>query len=131
MSRAPIDIARRRLLALAGGMTASGLVPGLSALALRGAAAQSFTDYKALVCVFLYGGNDTNNTVVPLDDYAQYAAVRGGSSVGAVGTASSRRSARQSRTPLRAASRSSRASHRSSRRRAWPSCATWARSPRR
>jgi len=82
MSRDAIDTTRRRLLALAGGTTAAGLVPGLSALAVRGAAAQAFTDYKALVCVFLYGGNDTNNTVVPLDDYAQYAAVRGGSSVG-------------------------------------------------
>ena len=49
---------------------------------MREAVAQAFTDYKALVCVFLYGGNDTNNTVVPIDDYAQYAAVRGGSSVG-------------------------------------------------
>lgn len=25
------------------------------------------TDYKALVCVFLYGGNDANNLIVPLD----------------------------------------------------------------
>jgi uncharacterized protein (DUF1501 family) len=82
MSSDAMSTTRRRLLALAGGMTAAGLVPGLSALAVRGAAAQSYTDYKALVCVFLYGGNDTNNTVVPLDDYSQYAAVRGGSSVG-------------------------------------------------
>ena len=35
------------------------------------------TDYKALVCVFLYGGNDGNNTVIPYDDYASYQAVRG------------------------------------------------------
>ena len=41
------------------------------------AAATDPTDYKALVCVFLFGGNDANNTVVPLDDYAGYAAVRG------------------------------------------------------
>jgi len=41
------------------------------------AAAADPTDYKALVCVFLFGGNDANNTVVPLDDYASYAAVRG------------------------------------------------------
>jgi uncharacterized protein (DUF1501 family) len=34
-------------------------------------------DYKALVCIFLYGGNDSNNTVVPIDGYAEYAAVRG------------------------------------------------------
>jgi uncharacterized protein (DUF1501 family) len=73
---------RRRFLATAGAMTAAGLVPGLGSLAVRAASAQASGDYKALVCVFLYGGNDTNNTVVPMDDYAQYAAVRGGSSVG-------------------------------------------------
>jgi uncharacterized protein (DUF1501 family) len=72
---------RRRFLATAGALTASGLMPGLSALAVRAAAAQAFTDYRALVCVFLYGGNDSNNTVVPIDDYAQYAAVRQGSGV--------------------------------------------------
>ncbi|HYL06719.1 MAG TPA: hypothetical protein VE075_11805, partial [Thermoanaerobaculia bacterium] len=40
----------------------------------------SGTDYKALVCVFLYGGNDSNNLLVPFDptDYAGYAAVRQG-----------------------------------------------------
>ncbi|MBC7434546.1 MAG: DUF1501 domain-containing protein [Bdellovibrionales bacterium] len=31
------------------------------------AAAAGATDYKALVCVFLYGGNDYANTVVPYD----------------------------------------------------------------
>jgi uncharacterized protein (DUF1501 family) len=35
------------------------------------------TDYKALVCIFLFGGNDSNNTIVPLDDYASYASTRG------------------------------------------------------
>ncbi len=36
-------------------------------------------DYKALVCVFLYGGNDGNNTIVPTGtlDYNDYAAARG------------------------------------------------------
>jgi uncharacterized protein (DUF1501 family) len=40
--------------------------------------AQSTADYKALVCVFMFGGNDGNNTLIPLDTagYAQYAAVR-------------------------------------------------------
>ena len=35
-------------------------------------------DYKALVCVFLYGGNDHANTVVPYDatNYALYRAIR-------------------------------------------------------
>jgi uncharacterized protein (DUF1501 family) len=37
------------------------------------------TDYKALVCLFLYGGNDCNNTLVPVGpDYASYAAARAG-----------------------------------------------------
>jgi uncharacterized protein (DUF1501 family) len=38
-------------------------------------------DYKALVCVFLYGGNDYANTVVTYDDtsYNLYNAIRGGS----------------------------------------------------
>jgi uncharacterized protein (DUF1501 family) len=34
------------------------------------------TDYRALVCVFLAGGNDAWNTIVNLDDYATYAATR-------------------------------------------------------
>jgi uncharacterized protein (DUF1501 family) len=44
------------------------------------AAPTSGTDYKALVCVFLYGGNDSNNMLVPYDptDYASYASTRMG-----------------------------------------------------
>ena len=34
------------------------------------------TDYKALVCVFLSGGNDSNNLIVPINDYANYSSVR-------------------------------------------------------
>ena len=33
---------------------------------LVNALAQSSQDYKALVCVFLFGGNDSNNMIVPL-----------------------------------------------------------------
>jgi uncharacterized protein (DUF1501 family) len=36
------------------------------------------TDFRALVCVFLYGGNDGYNMVVPYDDYGNYAAGRSG-----------------------------------------------------
>lgn len=38
------------------------------------------SDYKALVCVFLYGGNDHNSMLIPFDaaNYARYAAIRGG-----------------------------------------------------
>jgi uncharacterized protein (DUF1501 family) len=42
------------------------------------AAAPLAGDYRALVCLFLYGGNDSDNTVVPRgSDYAGYAAARG------------------------------------------------------
>ena len=34
------------------------------------------TDYRALVCVFLSGGNDAWNTIVNLDDYAAYQTTR-------------------------------------------------------
>lgn len=37
-----------------------------------------FTDYRALVCVFLFGGNDSHNVIVPLDGrFAAYTANRG------------------------------------------------------
>jgi len=53
----------------------------LGNLQLVRAAAQtnySFSDYKALICVFLYGGNDAFNMVVPTDSahYASYGTVR-------------------------------------------------------
>jgi uncharacterized protein (DUF1501 family) len=38
---------------------------------------QAATDYRALVCIFMNGGNDGNNTVVDLNQYNQYAAARG------------------------------------------------------
>ncbi len=39
----------------------------------------SFTDYKAIVCLFLAGGNDANNWIVPSDTstYTEYAGLRG------------------------------------------------------
>jgi len=48
--------------------------------AIGEAAAFDNTDYKALVCVFLYGGNDYANTVVPYDaaNYALYHQIRAG-----------------------------------------------------
>jgi uncharacterized protein (DUF1501 family) len=55
---------------------------GLGAFAalggLRVARAAAVNDYKALVCVFLFGGNDGHNTVVPLDaaGYNSYKAAR-------------------------------------------------------
>ncbi|MCA1632311.1 MAG: DUF1501 domain-containing protein [Acidobacteria bacterium] len=40
---------------------------------------QAATDYKALVCIFMNGGNDGNNMFVSLDQYPSYAAARNAS----------------------------------------------------
>jgi uncharacterized protein (DUF1501 family) len=47
-------------------------------------AAQTCSDYKALVCVFLFGGNDANNLIVPISTsgYQNYAAARGNQAQG-------------------------------------------------
>lgn len=70
-----------RYASLAAAGNAAGLRPFgmLNALASTGAAATGSTGYKALVCVFLYGGNDANNTIIPFDTkgYANYATLRG------------------------------------------------------
>jgi uncharacterized protein (DUF1501 family) len=50
----------------------------ISVLAQKSVEAVPEVEYKALVCVFLNGGNDSNNTVVPnyTEGYSQYAAAR-------------------------------------------------------
>ena len=60
-------------------MAAAGNFLGLRPFGMMNALAQTATDYKALVCVFLYGGNDANNTVIPFDTagYGNYATIRG------------------------------------------------------
>ena len=67
---------RRRFLQSSGALTASALAPLFSRYGIDAANAQTATNYQALVCVFLFGGNDSNNMVVPYTDYAQYAGVR-------------------------------------------------------
>ena len=63
-------------LACCSAATAS-LVGGLSKFGLVSALAQGTTDYKALVCIFMFGGNDSNNMIVPVDaNYANYASIR-------------------------------------------------------
>jgi len=50
-----------------------------SALAQGNGVGGSFTDYKALVCIFLNGGNDANNLIVPRGaQHANYMAIRQG-----------------------------------------------------
>jgi uncharacterized protein (DUF1501 family) len=63
-------------------MTGAALPLALNLAAMSEAAAFNATDYKALVCVFLCGGNDYANTLVTYDDpsYNAYSVVRGGAS---------------------------------------------------
>src|SRR5690349_9359745 len=48
---------------------------GLERFGLVQALAQS-GDFKALVCIFLFGGNDAVNMIIPYDDYSTYASIR-------------------------------------------------------
>jgi uncharacterized protein (DUF1501 family) len=68
----------RRALIRAGAATVGTLA--LRPFGLLPALAQSAANYRALVCVFLYGGNDSNNTIVPMDDtnFQAYTSIRGG-----------------------------------------------------
>jgi uncharacterized protein (DUF1501 family) len=75
------DASRRVFLRHAGVLSAAGAAAAPLALnmaALGSAAAQSAGDYKALVCIFLFGGNDSLNMVLPTDaaSWANYTAVR-------------------------------------------------------
>jgi uncharacterized protein (DUF1501 family) len=73
-----------RSLAAIGAASVAGRLSQVSALAQ--ATCPPSGDYKALVCVFLFGGNDGNNMVIPIstpssnpnNSYATYAAARGG-----------------------------------------------------
>lgn len=71
--------ARRRWLLQSGAGCASALGLGSVGNLLLGTRPAHAADYKALVCVFLYGGNDGMNTIVPADTarHAQYSSVRG------------------------------------------------------
>jgi uncharacterized protein (DUF1501 family) len=72
-----MSLSRRNfLLSLGGGVLVQSL-PGFTRVA------QAAGDYKALVCVFLFGGNDGHNTLVPLEAtaYAEYLAARGDSTL--------------------------------------------------
>ena len=62
------------------GLAGTALPFALNLAAMGEAAAFTANDYKALVCVFLYGGNDYANTVVTYDDdsYNRYSTIRGG-----------------------------------------------------
>src|SRR5258708_29971714 len=62
-------------------VAALGLGSAFTRFGLLNAYATTINDYKALVCIFLFGGNDGNNLVVPFDTagYNNYFTLRGGS----------------------------------------------------
>ncbi|MCX6612339.1 MAG: DUF1501 domain-containing protein [Acidobacteria bacterium] len=71
MSIFKLNISRRALLRKSIATASLGYFGVLDALAQAG-------DYKALVCVFLFGGNDSNNMIVPMGvKYNDYSKVRG------------------------------------------------------
>jgi uncharacterized protein (DUF1501 family) len=82
----PEDLTRRKFIGNAcAAVGATGLLSALAQLRMIGAVAgdaarttSGSSDYKALVCVFLYGGNDSNNVVIPYDtaSYNIYSAAR-------------------------------------------------------
>lgn len=83
------NLQRREFLRRSAVLSAAGAAaPWALSLAAMGeaAAAGPVSDYKALVCVFLYGANDHANTLVTYDptNYAEYARLRGG--LGGLGT---------------------------------------------
>lgn len=87
------DLSRRKFVgACCAAVGATGMLSALAQLRLIGAVANPEnssgatptatalqSDFKALVCLFLAGGNDANNLIVPTDSatYAAYAAGRG------------------------------------------------------
>ena len=83
---APQSASRRRFLLNGAGLGALTAASCWDRLGLAGALAQTAgqQDFKALVCVFLYGGNDANHMVIPAEpaEYAAYASVRGPQSQG-------------------------------------------------
>jgi uncharacterized protein (DUF1501 family) len=74
-------LSRRELLRRAGtlGLVAPAAAPfALNLAAMGRASAATAGDYKALVCIFLYGGNDAYNTVLATDaaSWSRYASLR-------------------------------------------------------
>ena len=60
---------RRTFLKTCCSLGAAGMATQIGRLGLVSAYTQQpAPDYKALVCIFMFGGNDSNNMIVPLDN---------------------------------------------------------------
>ena len=81
MDRTERPLDRRDFLRRTACLSSVSIASTLTSLQLTGsvlAAAPIPTDYKALVCIFLYGGNDSYNMLIPYDseEYANYLSIR-------------------------------------------------------
>ena len=82
------EISRRKFIAQANcaAVGTASLLSSLLSLRLTAGtiSASNFSDYKAIVCLFLNGGNDSFNMLVPREDsaYEEYKNVRGGTYLG-------------------------------------------------
>jgi uncharacterized protein (DUF1501 family) len=74
------DFIRRACCAAVGTSAVASTVWDMRMINAAAAQVVGLNDYKALVCLFLYGGNDGHNLVVPTDSagYSAYASHRGG-----------------------------------------------------
>ena len=63
---------------------AFGVASSFSRFGMVHALAQTTSSFQALVCIFLFGGNDANNLLIPMDTagYANYLNLRGASANG-------------------------------------------------
>lgn len=70
---------RRQFLKACCTFGAAGAAAHLTRFGLMTANAQSASNYKALVCVFLFGGNDANNMIIPMSStgFSAYQQIRG------------------------------------------------------
>lgn len=71
-----MNINRRKFLTSTSALTAGALAGNLGTWGVESASAAVGSGYKAIVCVFLFGGNDSNNMIIPYTDYSQYSAIR-------------------------------------------------------
>ncbi|MEO6162827.1 MAG: hypothetical protein ABIP88_01685, partial [Candidatus Binatia bacterium] len=71
-------LTRREFLCRLGSFGAAALA--MERFGIMEALAQS-TDYRALVCIFLFGGNDAGNMVIPYSDYTAYSNARQASGI--------------------------------------------------
>lgn len=90
MTHRDFPVSRRTFLRRLGALSAAGAAAPLAAslAGIGSAAAQTTSGYKALVCIFMYGGNDAYNTVLATDaeSWNDYLAVRDTIALRAPGT---------------------------------------------